>query len=60
MLRGTALSAIAMAALATGCASSGSFPDKNTVDAALRERINHGIRLADEVALPAGVNPDDG
>ena len=60
MLRGAALSAIAMAALAAGCASSGSFPDKKTVDTALRERINQGIRVADEVALPAGVNPDDG
>lgn len=59
MLRGAALSAIAMAALA-GCASSGSFPDKTTVDAALRDRTNHGVRLADEASLPAGVNPDDG
>lgn len=51
---------IAMAALAAGCASSGSLPNKTTVDAALRERLNHGIRLSEEAALPEGVSPGDG
>ena len=60
MLRRAALSAIAAAMAAAGCASSGAIPDKTTVDAALRERISHGIRLDDATAMPADVNLGDG
>ena len=60
MLRGRALSAIAMVALAAGCASSGNLPNKTTIDAALRERISHGVRINDTDAVPRGVDVSDG
>jgi cobalt-zinc-cadmium efflux system outer membrane protein len=60
MFLGRACCAIAMAALASACASSGSLPDRGKVDAALRERISHGIRLHEAASLPSEINPADG
>lgn len=60
MWRGGFLGGIAASVLVAGCASSGTVPDHSTVDKALRERINHGIRLNDTDAMPAGVDATDG
>jgi cobalt-zinc-cadmium efflux system outer membrane protein len=60
MFSARALSAIAMVALSVGCATSGSVPDRGKVDAAIRERISHGIRVDDAALLPAAVDPADG
>lgn len=60
MLRRPAFVAVAMAVLATGCASSGNVPDRTSLDKALRERINHGVRINETDAVPPGVNAGDG
>ena len=49
--------------LASACASGGAIPDRTTVDAAMRERISHGIRIDvddEAAAMPPGVVLDDG
>ncbi len=49
-----------LAVLGWGCATSGSVPDRATVDAAMRARISHGIRVAGDEAMPPGVLIEDG
>ncbi len=43
-----------------GCASSRPAPDLATLDTALRERINHGIRIEGTETMPPGISIADG
>ena len=55
------LSAMVTAALGCACATAGGVPDRGAVDAAMRARINYGIRVADDAgAMPTGVTTGDG
>jgi len=55
------LSAMVAAALGCACATAGGVPDRGAVDAAMRARSNHGIRVADDAeAMPPGVTTGDG
>jgi cobalt-zinc-cadmium efflux system outer membrane protein len=60
MLSGPALTLIAIAVLSSACATSGRLPDRAGVDAALRERVTHGIKLNGAEAMPPEVAVDDG
>jgi outer membrane protein, heavy metal efflux system len=46
--------------LCCACASAHGAPDAATIDAALRARTNHGIRVGDSQPMPPGVVIDDG
>jgi len=47
-------------AFGSACASAGRLPDPAAIDAALRARTNHGIRIGDGEGLPPSVTTDDG
>ena len=54
------LVAIGTIALGSACATAGGVPDRAAVDEALRGRINHGIRVSGDEAMPPGVLMEDG
>jgi len=56
----TGLLATVIALLACACATAGQAPDRGTVDAAIRERATHGIRVDQTAPLPPDVTLDDG
>ena len=60
MPRAIPVGAMVVLAFSCACASAGGAPDRTAIDAALRARINHGIRVSGTEAMPPGLAFDDG
>lgn len=59
-MRGASLTLIGAALFSSACATGGSIPDRTFVDAAMRARVNQGIRISERDPMPPGVKVDDG